>query len=95
MFRIMSIATLVLIAVCFFVGASIAFADEGAATGTNPAGAHINDATGPADETFVDNLAEADVYDFSDYIDGTVSAPAVDAEAIEEPRREGFETVSC
>ncbi|MBL8710847.1 MAG: hypothetical protein JNL25_16760 [Rhodospirillaceae bacterium] len=95
MFRIMSIATLVLIAICFFVGASIAFADENALTGLDAVSEHINDATGPVDDSFVDNLAEADVYDFSDYFDGTVTVPAVDAEAIEESVGARFETVSC
>ena len=93
MFRLMSIATLVLIAICFFVGASIAFAEEGKIANPTSAGAHINDATGPVDDSFVDNLAEADVYDFSDYLEGTVSAPAVDADAVEEPA--GFATVEC
>lgn len=87
MFRIMSIATLVLILICFFVGASIALADDRA----GEAPSHINDATGPKDETFVDNLAEADVYDFSDYIRERAQQPQpesnpVDAEEIEEPR---------
>ena len=84
MFRLMSIATLVLILICFFVGASIALADEPPV----PAPSHINDATGPKDETIVDNLAEADIYDFSDYIDERAQQPQskpVDVEEIEEP----------
>lgn len=98
MFRLMSIATLVMILVCFFVGASIALADERAIETPS----HINDATGPKDETIVDNLAEADVYDFSDYIkehatqpqpNSTQSAP-VDAEAVEEPAA-AFAIVEC
>lgn len=93
MFRIMSIATLVLILICFFVGASIAFADEMPAT----APSHINDATGPEDETIVDNLAEADVYDFSDYFKERAAQPQsnpVDAEEIEEPAA-AFDTMDC
>lgn len=91
MFRIMSIATLVLILVCFFVGAGIAFADEQAPS-------HINDATGPKDETIVDNLAEADIYDFSDYIRERAQQPLpqsnpVDAEEIEEPA--AFDAMEC
>ena len=84
MFRLMSIATLVMILVCFFVGAGIALADESPETG------HINDATVHVDDTHVDNLAEADVYDFSDYINERAAQPMpqsnpVDAQEIEEP----------
>lgn len=97
MFRLMSIATLVLILVCFFVGASIALADEGTQVIEKPS--HINDATGPKDETIVDNLAEADVYDFSDYIEEYATQPKpqsnpVDSEAIEEPAAV-FATIEC
>lgn len=95
MFRLMSIATLVLILVCFFVGASIALADELPAETPS----HINDATGPKDETIVDNLAEADIYDFSDYIKERAAQPKpqsnpVDAEEIEEPAVH-FDTMDC
>jgi hypothetical protein len=88
MFRIMSIATLVLIALCFFVGAGLAFADEGKidiSTGT--AEEQINDASRPVEESYEPNLAERDQdrYDFSDYLNGTSTGPAVDAESIEEP----------
>ncbi|WP_374375227.1 hypothetical protein [Dongia sp.] len=95
MFRAMSIATLVLILICFFVGAGIAFAGEV----PQQAPSHINDATGPRDETIVDNLAEADVYDFSDYIKERAAQPRpqsnpVDSEEIEEPAAT-FATVEC
>jgi hypothetical protein len=86
MFRIMSIATLVMIAVCFFIGASLAFADEGQFEPTYGS-EQINDASRPVDTTYEENLAERDQdhYDFSDYLNGTVTVPAVDAESIEEP----------
>jgi hypothetical protein len=92
MFRIMSIATLVLIALCFFVGAGLAFADEvktpvstGVSTGT--ADEHINDASRPVEQFYEPNLAERDQdrYDFSDYVNGTATSPTVDSETIEEP----------
>jgi len=92
MFRIMSIATLVLIALCFFVGAGLAFADDGkmpVTTGvsTGTADEHINDASRPVEELYEPNLAERDQdrYDFSDYLNGATTSPAVDAESIEEP----------
>ena len=95
MFRLMSIATLVLILVCFCVGASIALADER----VQETPSHINDATGPEDETIVDNLAETDVYDFSDYIRERAQKPLpqsnpVDAEEIEEPEA-AVDTMDC
>jgi len=92
MFRIMSIATLVLIALCFFVGAGLAFADEGKApvsmgVSTGTPDAHINDASRPVEELYEPNLAERDQdrYDFSDYLSGAATGPAVDSESIEEP----------
>lgn len=93
MFRLMSIATLVLILICFFVGASIALADERPVESPS----HINDATGPQDKSIVDNLAEADIYDFSDYINGRAQqseSKPVDAEEIEEPAAI-VETMDC
>lgn len=95
MFRIMSIATLVMIAVCFFIGASLAFADEGpvdATYGTEQG----DDASRPVENQFDENLAERDQdhYDFSDYLKGTVREPAVDAESIEEPEIDRKETVA-
>jgi hypothetical protein len=96
MFRAMSIATLVLILICFFVGAGLAVADEM----PQQAPSHVNDATGPKDETVVDNLAEADVYDFSDYIKERAQQPQpqstapVDAEEIEDGTQR-FETMGC
>jgi len=91
MFRIMSIATLVLIALCFFIGAGLAFADEGKidiSTGT--AEEQINDASRPVDELYEPNLAERDQdhYDFSEYLNGTAPRPTVDSETIEEPEIE-------
>lgn len=88
MFRIMSIATLVLIALCFFIGAGLAFADEGridVRAGT--AEEQINDASRPVDEFYEPNLAERDQdkYDFSDYLNGASTGPTVDAESVEEP----------
>jgi hypothetical protein len=95
MFRIMSVATLVMIAVCFFVGVSLAFADELPVTqGTE----QINDASRPVETTFEDNLAQNDVYDFSDYLSqpSTVSTvPPVDAEKIEEPELDRFEQMDA
>jgi len=88
MFRIMSIATLVLIALCFFIGAGLAFADEGKTSiSTGTAEEQINDASRPVDDLYEPNLAERDQdrYDFSDYVNGTATSPAVDAESIEEP----------
>lgn len=88
MFRIMSIATLVLIALCFFIGAGLAFADERTAPiSTGTAEEQINDASRPVDDRYEPNLAERDQdrYDFSDYVNGAATSPAVDAESIEEP----------
>lgn len=92
MFRIMSIATLVMIAVCFFVGAGLAFADEGQAEQLRGTVEQINDASRPVETLFEENLAQndrdGDAYDFSDYFQdpATTSAmPPVDAEEIEEP----------
>jgi hypothetical protein len=95
MFRMMSIATLVMILVCFFVGAGIALADEG----SELVPGHINDATVPVEDTHVDNLAEADIYDFSDYIQERAAQPMpqsnpVDAQEIEEPAAR-FDTMDC
>ena len=86
MSRIMSIAKLVMIAICFFIGASLASADEGQVEPTYGS-EQINDASRPVDTTYEENLAERDQdrYDFSDYLNGTVNIPAVDAESIEEP----------
>lgn len=88
MFRIMSIATLVMIALCFFIGAGLAFADEGKTNiSTGTAEEQINDASRPVDELYEPNLAERDQdhYDFSDYLNGAATEPTVDAEPIEEP----------
>ncbi|WP_374652743.1 hypothetical protein [Dongia sp.] len=98
MFRIMSIATLVMIAICFVIGAGLAMADEPPV----PAGPHVNDASLPAETLHEENLAQndrdGDAYDFSDYFDkpGTaVQQPPVDSEAIEEPNLKRFEKMDC
>lgn len=84
----MSIATLVLIALCFFVGAGLAFADDGKAyaDAANNEG-HINDASHFLEQVYEPNLAEReqDRYDFSDYLNGVTTRPTVDAESIEDP----------
>ncbi|TDQ80838.1 hypothetical protein A8950_2706 [Dongia mobilis] len=86
MFRLMSIATLVMILVCFFVGASIALAD--------PVKTPANDNAGNAP-------AAVDVYDFSDYFreymqqPGTRPANPVDAQEVEEPQQSFFDTLAC
>jgi hypothetical protein len=87
MFRLMSIATLVMILVCFFVGASIALAE--------PVKAPANDNAG-------NGPALIDAYDFSDYFrermqqqPGTGPAKPVDAQEIEEPRQRYFDTLAC
>jgi hypothetical protein len=88
MFRIMSIATLIMIAICFFVGASLAMADERVIdVHAGPAEEQINDATRPVESLHEENLAERDQdrYDFTDYLNGSVTVPTVDAESIEEP----------
>jgi hypothetical protein len=88
MFRIMSIATLVLIALCFFIGASLAFADEGKTDiSTGSAEEQTIDASRPVEDFYEPNLAERDQdkYDFGDYLNGTATAPTVDAESVEEP----------
>lgn len=88
MFRIMSIATLVLIVLCFFVGAGLAFANpNGCIVECNDSEIHINDSSLPVEEIDELNLAERDIdrYDFSDYIKGVIKVPTVDAESIEEP----------
>jgi|JI10StandDraft_1071094.scaffolds.fasta_scaffold159684_1 hypothetical protein len=92
MYRIMSIATLVMIAICFFVGAGLAFADEGQAEPLRGTVEQINDASRPVEALFEENLAqndrEGDAYDFSDYFQQPATpstTPPVDAEAIEEP----------
>ncbi|MBI2253652.1 MAG: hypothetical protein HYU58_03430 [Proteobacteria bacterium] len=88
MFRIMSIATLVLIALCFFIGAGLAFADEGKTDiSTGTAQEQTIDASRPVEDFYEPNLAERDQdkYDFSDYLNGGSTSPAVDAETIEEP----------
>jgi hypothetical protein len=102
MFRIMSIATLVMIAVCFFIGASLAFADEGRGELVPAAGLEqINDASRPVETQFEENLAQndrGDVYDFSDYVSQpttTSSVPPVDAEKIEEPNLDRFEEMDA
>ncbi|WP_374309121.1 hypothetical protein [Dongia sp.] len=101
MFRIMSIATLVLIALCFFIGAGFAFADEGPVM-TDREAAPINDASRPVETLYEENLAQndrqGDVYDFSDYFaqPGTASStPTVDSEEIEEPDLHSFEKMDC
>jgi hypothetical protein len=88
MFRIMSIATLVLIALCFFIGAGLAFADEGKTDiSTGTAEEQIIDASRPIEDFYEPNLAERDQdkYDFTDYLNGTATGPTVDAESVEEP----------
>ncbi|MDY0874112.1 hypothetical protein [Dongia rigui] len=88
MFRIMSIATLVLIALCFFIGASLAIADEGKTEiSTGTAQEQTIDASRPVDEFYEPNLAKRDQdrYDFSEYLNGAATGPAVDAESVEEP----------
>lgn len=96
MFRIMSIATLVMIAICFLVSAGFAFAGEPQPTGV-PAPAEINDASRPVETLIEDNLAsaEVDTYDFSDYLAGVVSIPAVNAETIEEPALRRTDARDC
>lgn len=101
MFRIMSIATLVLIALCFFIGAGFAFADEGAIM-PNQEVAPINDASRPVETLHEENLAQndrqGDVYDFSDYFTQpgtTSSSPTIDSEEIEEPDLHSFEKMDC
>jgi hypothetical protein len=97
MFRIMSIATLVLIALCFFIGAGFAFADEGPVM-TDREAAPINDASRPVETPHEENLAQNDVYDFGDYLvrPGTASTtPAIDSEEIEEPDVSRLETMDC
>jgi hypothetical protein len=86
MFRIMSIATLVLIALCFFIGAGFAFADErkiDISAGT--AEEQINDASRPVENLYEPNLADRDRYDFTDYLNGPTTGPVIDSESIEEP----------
>ncbi|MBK8157613.1 MAG: hypothetical protein IPK59_02035 [Rhodospirillaceae bacterium] len=102
MFRIMSIATLVMIAICFFVGAGLAFADEGHVEPLRGIVEQINDASRPVDTLFEENLAQndrdGDAYDFSDYFQqpATTSAtPPVDAEEIEEPELNRNKTLDC
>jgi len=103
MFRIMSIATLVMIAICFFIGASLAFADEGRGELAPAAGTEqINDASRPVDTQFEENLAdndrEGDAYDFSDYFNQpttTSTTPPVDSEKIEEPDLNRFENMDA
>lgn len=87
MFRLMSIATLVMILVCFFVGASIALADPVKTPATDNAG---------------NAPAAVDVYDFSDYFrehmqqqPGPGPAKPVDAQEVEEPRQQYFDTLAC
>jgi hypothetical protein len=98
MYRIMSIATLVVIAICFVVGAGVAFAGELALSGNED----VNDASRPVETSFVENLAQndrvGDAYDFSDYFDGANTAtqtPPVDAEAIEEPHLDRSGKMDC
>lgn len=89
MFRLMSIATLVMILVCFFVGAGIALADDSRVPANDPANDNV-----PA------GSATADVYDFSDYIReyatqaGQRPAP-VDGQAVEEPETLRFDAMDC
>ena len=88
MLRIMSIATLVLIALCFFVGAGLAFADNGKAYASAVnSEVHIKDASRFLEQLYEPNLAEReqDRYDFSDYLNGVTARPTVDAESIEDP----------
>ena len=103
MFRIMSISTLVMIAICFFIGAGLAFADEdrGEVMPATSSG-QINDASRPLENQFEENLAQTestgDIYDFSDYFQvpaTTSTPPPVDAERIEEPGLNRFETMDC
>lgn len=103
MFRIMSIATLVIIAICFFIGAGLAFADERHIETAPIAGTkEINDASRPVESQFEENLAQndrdRDAYEFSDYLQApasTSSTPPVDAEKIEEPELDRLDTMDC
>ncbi|WP_374381609.1 hypothetical protein [Dongia sp.] len=99
MFRIMSIATLVMIAICFLVSAGFAFADEPQApNGTAiELPTEINDASRPVEIVPEENLASAgvDIYDFSDYLAGSLTIPTVDAEQIEEPALPRTEARDC
>lgn len=97
MFRIMSVATLVMIAICLFVGASIAFADGIPAARTSaPSGHQLSDASVPVRDRIEESLAavsEPDEYDFSDYAAGRIAIPVVDAERIEEPNLDRLDTI--
>lgn len=101
MFRIMSIATLVMIAICFFIGAGLAFADEGEVDAVPGIGTEqINDASRPLESPFEENLAQndRDSYDFSDYLQAPTTAgsiPPVDAEKIEEPELNRSTLMDC
>ena len=65
MLRILGFATLVLVAVCLAVGASIAFADDGAAPAAQPDKDRIIEAVDPDRRMVDDSLASAeDVYEF-------------------------------
>lgn len=101
MFRIMSIATLVMIVICFFIGASLAIADDRPVLPEQDV-EQINDASRPAETSFIENLAQndrqGDIYDFSDYFsqpDAVGSQPKVDSEQIEEPEIKRFEKMDC
>jgi len=94
MFRLMSVATLVMILVCFFVGAGIALADPvQAPANDNAKSGTVHAGTQAADEA-------SDVYDFSDYIQeyATQRQPAtdpVDSQSIEESEPRRFDAIDC
>ena len=101
MFRAMSIATLVMIAVCFLVGAGLALADEGVQLPTALSHGQ-EDASVPVESLFDENLAQndrdRDTYDFSDYTahpSASVSEAPVDSVEIEEPDLQRFEKMDC